>query len=125
MAKHTCLLLAAAGVVAGGAILFIANVLHRYIPALIPDRPVFVALGFLFFLAFALLEIPLMLVALRRMKDGSSPHPSKAYCGLAIFYVAFPAVYAGSYLLLGGWSIGVGIIAATGLLRFASLLIIT
>ncbi|NOZ05136.1 MAG: hypothetical protein GXP41_02120 [Chloroflexi bacterium] len=122
MAKKTCLLLGATGLLAGGVILFVANLLHRYIPVLVPPLPFLSGLFFLFFLAVALLEIPLMLVVLRRMKRASLQHPSKAYCGLSIFFVAFPAIYASFYLLLIGWLVGSLAIAATSLLRFGLLL---
>ena len=80
---------------------------------------------FLFFLALALLEIPLMVYGLRKVSQGKSGNaPTMTLVGNTI-YVAFPAVYALPNLLLSGQAfLWMGLlISATALLRFASSLL--
>ncbi len=66
----------------------------------------------------ALLEIPLMLVALRRLEGV----PRGMVRGLALAFVAFAGVYGGGILLLGGapW-LGWGVVG-TGLVRLGGAL---
>lgn len=80
---------------------------------------------FLFLIAFALLEIPVMVYGLRKIAAGNSPRsPTITLVGNGI-YVAFPLIYALPNLLLTNASlIWLGIvISATSFLRFASSII--
>ena len=80
---------------------------------------------FLFFLALALLEIPLMVYGLRKISQGKSQNaPSVTLVGNAV-YVGFPAVYALPNLLLSNQAfVWMGlVISATSLLRFVSSLL--
>jgi hypothetical protein len=95
--------------------------LETFVPA--PVTGWLVALAFLFFLVISLLEIPIMVIGLRKLAaDGSTTSLTLLKLTNA-FYVFFAAVYAGMFVLLTGrfWA-GAGL-AALGVFRFLSSLL--
>jgi hypothetical protein len=100
-----------------------AILIHHLLLPLLPPllRLPFIAWGvFLFFLALALLEIPLMIYGLRKVSEGKSDKAAMmTLLGNGVF-VSFPVVYSLPNLLLTNTAlIWLGVlIAATSLLRF-------
>jgi len=91
------------------------------IPAFL-KAPVITWAGFLFFLALALLEIPLMIYGLRKVMESQTGHTQLImFLGNGLF-VFFPVVYALPNLLVTDAAlIWLGIIiSATSLLRFTT-----
>jgi hypothetical protein len=100
------------------AIIVGASVLSTLVPILLRARLV-VILAFVFFLVLSVIEMPLMIVALRQMARRPGTSPRLVWATFAIF-VMFAAVYAAMFVVLTGqiiWSI---VLAALCLVRFAS-----
>lgn len=106
------------GLVIGASIYVGASALSTLIPILL-SLFFLVAVTFLFLLALSLVEIPMMLFGLRQMARSSST-PRRLLAGTFAFYVMFASVYASIFVLLTGqisWGL---VLAALGLIRFAS-----
>jgi len=102
----------------GMAIIVGASVLSTLVPILLRARLV-VILAFVFFFVLSVIEMPLMIVALRQMARRPSTSPRLVRTTFVIF-VMFAAVYAAMFVVLTGqiiWSI---VLAALCLVRFAS-----
>lgn len=101
----------------GIAIFAGASVLSTLVPILLRARLV-VILAFVFLLVLSVIEIPVMIVALRQLARSKSTSPRLVWATFAIF-VMFAAVYAAIFVLLTGET-GWGItLAALCLVRFA------
>jgi hypothetical protein len=72
-----------------------------WMPRLV-SRPVFLWGIFLFLAFFSIVEIPLMIYAIRRIAVGSSPKARYIALLTNIGYVFFAAVYAAPFILLTG-----------------------
>ena len=75
---------------------------------------------FLFCLALSVVEIPMMVYALRKLGEGRRGTPRYALAVTNAFYVFFAAVYAGIYVLLTGQVVSGGVLSAFGIVRFFS-----
>ncbi|MBI3913500.1 MAG: hypothetical protein HY327_04840 [Chloroflexi bacterium] len=104
------------GLLSGALIYFATNWLTKYLPSLLSGPPL-VGIVFVGLLFIALAEMPLMVYALRKIVRGSSGWIAAATFG---FFVSFAFVYAAVFIFatgdeaLGNW------LAALGLARFAS-----
>jgi hypothetical protein len=129
MVSQTKLLLAGSlGLLGSGLISLLAFLVRRFwgfsLPA--PFDLAIIAWGtFFVFFALALLEIPLMIYALRQVAVGKSAHTGTILWSTQGLFVFFPAIYALPNLLLTNLSLAwLGlIIAAISVLRFISSLI--
>lgn len=102
----------------GMAIFAGASALSPLVPILLRTRLV-VILAFVFLLVLSVIEMPLMIVALRQMVRRHSTSPRLVRATFAIF-VMFAAIYAAMFVLLTGqilWSI---VLVGLCLVRFAS-----
>lgn len=92
-----------------------------HLPPLL-TQPLMMWVMFLFFMALAIIEIPVMVYGLRKIGEGKSTYTEQLVLGGNAFFVFFPVVYAAPNLLLSPsaqlW-MGV-IISATAFLRFAT-----
>jgi hypothetical protein len=77
-----------------------------WLPRLV-SRPVFVWSIFLFLAFFSIVEIPLMIYAIRRLAVGANPKARYIALLTNVGYVFFAAVYAAPFILLtGGFWLG-------------------
>jgi hypothetical protein len=67
--------------------------------------------------SFSIAEVPLMVVALRRLTAEKAGN-RRAVCGLNLLYISFAAVYGAPVTLLTGSSIWGLALSALGLVRF-------
>jgi hypothetical protein len=108
-----------------GAVLLTAACLvvmnQGWLPALLTGFTLVWGL-FLFLAAFSVAEIPLMLLAMRRM--AASPHPRTKYVVLltVVGYTFFAAAYAAPFILLTGYLWTGAALAGLSLARFISVL---
>jgi hypothetical protein len=115
----TGLLGLAGGLVLTAFCLFV--MLSGWIPPLVRD-PFYVWLLFLFLLFFSVAEIPVMIVAMRRM--AASPNPKAKYVVMVANagYTLFAGVYAAPFILLAGHAMpelaAGALMSALGLVRF-------
>ncbi len=113
--------IAAAGLfgLAGGALVFIAACWTIDSIPLLIQGSLGVGVAFLVVLALALVEMPLMVWALRKMaRDASTPR--LAVLGIHVAYCSFAAVYAAAFVLLTKQLPLALLLAAVALLRFVS-----
>lgn len=113
-----------------GAMLLTAASLFVMIQGLIPavlQRPLFVWGLFLFLLTFSVLEIPLMIFAMRRMAASPNPRARTVVLLTIAGYTFFAAVYALPFILLTGNSstqLTAGLLLASlSLVRFISAMV--
>ncbi len=85
------------GLIVGLLIVFFANWLKGFIPTPVSDS-ITTLVVFSIILLIALLEMPLMVFAIRRMSGTIMPR--RIIGGVFLFYVSFAAVYAAIFLLL-------------------------
>jgi hypothetical protein len=77
----------------------------------------------LFLLVFSVAEIPVMIVAIRRMAASTNPRAKYVALLVNFGYIFFGAVYAVPFILLTGWlELGTAL-ASLSLVRFISALI--
>jgi hypothetical protein len=75
---------------------------------------------FLFLLFFSVVEIPVMILGMRRMAASSNPKAKYVTLAVNAGYVFFAAVYAIPFILLTGW-LGWGVaLAGLTVIRFVS-----
>jgi hypothetical protein len=74
---------------------------QSWLPRLV-SRSVFVWGIFLFLAFFSIIEIPLMLYAIRRIASGANPKARYIALPTNVGYVFFAAVYAAPFILLTG-----------------------
>jgi hypothetical protein len=97
-------------------------IIGSFIPILV-DQPLFVWLFFAFLLFFSIVEIPVMILGLRRIAASPTRSARQVALMVSIGYVFFAAVYAAPFILLTGW-LGLGaILASLSLVRFISAVI--
>jgi len=101
----------------GMAIFAGASALSTRVPILLRAR--LVILAFVFFFVLSVIEMPLMIVALRQMARRPSTSPRLVRTTFVIF-VMFAAVYAAMFVVLTGQMSGGIVLAALCLVRFAS-----
>ncbi|MEM7344358.1 MAG: hypothetical protein AAF485_08935, partial [Chloroflexota bacterium] len=95
-------------------------------PSIFPLLPAYLTMApmmwgiFLFLMALALLEIPLMIYGVRKIMEGKSTRLKNTVLALNSFFVFFPIVYAVPNLLMSAYAqLWMGFaISATALLRF-------
>ncbi len=102
----------------GMAIFAGASALSTLVPILLRTR-LLVSLAFIFFFVLSIIEMPLMIVALRQMVCRHSTSPRLVRATFAIF-VMFAAVYAAMFVLLTGQIVWGTVLAGLCLVRFAS-----
>ena len=79
----------------------VAVMVLGYIPVLL-QQPLFIWGLFLFLLALSLLEIPVMIMALRRMVTSTAPRANYVTMLTNMAYTFFAGVYAMPFILLAG-----------------------
>jgi hypothetical protein len=104
----------------------VAVMVLGYIPALL-QQPLFIWGLFLFLLILSLLEIPVMILALRRMATSTAPRASYVTMLTNMAYTFFAGVYAMPFILLAGatWQellAGIGL-ACLSIVRFITSLV--
>jgi hypothetical protein len=106
------------GLLIGAGVYASASASSEFVPSLV--QGVFgITIAFAFFLLFALVEVPMMLMALRQMVR-SIWTPRRLLLATFGFYVAFPSVYASAFVLLTGQFARGLVIAAVCIARFVS-----
>jgi hypothetical protein len=106
------------GLLIGAGVYFGASALSAHIPILLQGT-LLGAIAFAFFFLLALIEVPMMLFALRQMARGDST-PRRLLLATFGFFVAFASVYASAFVLLTG-QIALGlVIVALCVARFVS-----
>ena len=105
------------GLVAGGALTFGALALARQAWWPLALREVWAWLLLLVFLGLSLLEMPLMLIALRKLD-------ARWRAWLNAAYVTTACLYAALFALLTNWPEATIVLAALALTRFVSALIV-
>lgn len=108
------------GLLIGAVIFLAARWIKHYVPSLVSSFSG-TAIVFTILLSLALAEMPMMLFALRRMVR-SPTTPRGLVAGTNTGYVMFASIYASIFVLITGddyYSLG-SVLAALGLLRFAS-----
>lgn len=107
------------GLFVGSLVFFTSNWVRSFIPVLLPGFVLALA-TFIVLLVIALIEMPMMVFALRKMAQSTTP-PKIIAAGFA-FYAMFAAVYASIFILLTDvnyFYLG-AILAAVGIARFVS-----
>ena len=104
----------------------VAVMVLGYIPVLL-QQPLFIWGLFLFLLVLSLLEIPVMILALRRMAVSTTPKANYVTMLTNMAYTFFAAVYAMPFILLAGatWQellAGIGL-ALLSVVRFVTSLV--
>ena len=118
--KRDLILAGLIGLVVSLFIFLGANWLKRVVPVLFPDVSATLVI-FVFLLLVALVEMPMMVFALRKMAQSATAPRRLITLGFWL-YVVFASVYAAMYVLLTGdnyFSLGT-VLAALALVRFAS-----
>lgn len=108
------------GLLIGAVIFLAASSIKSYVPSMVSGLTS-TAIVFVFLLSLALVEMPMMLFALRRMVR-SPTTPRGLVTGTNTGYVMFASIYASIFVLTTGdnyYSLG-SVLAALSLLRFAS-----
>lgn len=106
------------GLAIAGFVFLAANGITAYMPWLIQDA-LLVALVFALLLLVTVVEMPMMIMAMRQMVHNAST-PRAVLLATNVGYVAFASVYAAVFLLItreNRWAI---LLAALSVLRFAS-----
>lgn len=106
------------GLIMAGFIFLAASGIAASLPWLIQDTLV-MALVFALLLLVTVVEMPMMIMAMRQMVHSAST-PRAVVLGTNMGYVAFASVYAAVFLLITGENKWAGILAALSVLRFAS-----
>ena len=104
----------------------VAIMLQGWLPALL-QPPLWVGGLFAFLLFFSLLEIPMMIFAMRKMADSPTPKAKHMVWLTNTAFTFFAAVYALPFILLAGDSpltLGAGVaLAALTIIRFISAMV--
>lgn len=106
------------GLLLAAVVFWIARSITSYMPRVVQDALV-AGVIFVILLLIAIVEMPMMVIALRQMIRGGST-PRAVILGTNVGYIAFASVYAAACLLVtgeNGWSL---ILAGLSVLRFAS-----
>lgn len=106
----------------------VAVMVLGYIPVLLQD-PLFVWGLFLFLLVLSVLEIPVMIFALRRMAVSTTPKANYVVMLTNMAYTFFAGVYATPFILLAGatWQellAGIGLALLSVVRFFTSLVLV-
>lgn len=124
MSRNSLILTGLVGL--GGAVIVTALcfvvILWGFIPVLV-TRSLYVWGIFLFLLIFSVTEIPVMIVAMRRIAASANPRARYVVLLVNCGYVFFAAVYAAPFILLTG-HLGLGaVLALLSLVRFITSMI--
>ena len=104
------------GLLVGAGVYFGTSALSARIPILLQGT-LLGAIAFMFFFLLALIEVPIMLLALRQMARSAST-PRRLLLATFGFFVAFASVYASAFVLLTGQIVlGLGI-TSLGVVRY-------
>ena len=106
------------GLIVAGFVFLAASGVAGYMPWSIQDALI-EALVFALLLLVTVVEMPMMIIAMRQMVHNAST-PRAVVLGTNVGYVAFASVYAAVFLLITGESRWALLLAALSFLRFAS-----